>query len=38
MKSPDQKLSKSDRDTGIREMRTAGLAPADVLALARRQQ
>lgn len=36
MKSPDQKLSKSDRDTGIREMRAAGMTPSDVLATARR--
>ena len=37
MKSPDQKLSKSDRDTAIREMRAAGLSPADVLDLARKK-
>ena len=36
MKSPDQKLSKSDRDTGIREMRAAGMTPEEVLAIARR--
>lgn len=36
MKSPTQKLSKSDRDTGIREMRAAGASPAEVIALARR--
>ena len=36
MKSPDQKLSKSDRDTGIREMRTAGMTQDDVLTSARR--
>ncbi len=30
MKSPDQKLSKSDRDTGIRDLRAQGLTPADV--------
>lgn len=35
MKSPDQKLSKSDRDTGIREMRAAGMSPEQVLAVAR---
>jgi glutamyl-Q tRNA(Asp) synthetase len=34
MKSPDQKLSKSDGDTGIRELRARGLTPLDVLALA----
>ena len=27
MKSPDQKLSKSDGDTGIRELRARGLDP-----------
>jgi glutamyl-Q tRNA(Asp) synthetase len=32
MKSADQKLSKSDGDTGIRELRRAGWAPADVIA------
>lgn len=35
MKSATQKLSKSDRDTGIREMRAAGATRDDVLALAR---
>ena len=35
MKSPDQKLSKSDRDTGIREMRAAGMPPEAILELAR---
>ena len=35
MKSSDQKLSKSDRDTGIREMRAAGRSPDEVLDLAR---
>ena len=35
MKSPDQKLSKSDRDTGIREMRAAGMTPDAVLEQAR---
>ncbi len=34
MKTPTQKLSKSDGDTGIREMRARGMSPADVLALA----
>lgn len=37
MKSATQKLSKSDRDTGIREMRAAGLSPEEVRASARRQ-
>jgi glutamyl-Q tRNA(Asp) synthetase len=31
MKSPDQKLSKSDRDTGIRELRAAGWTPERVI-------
>ena len=35
MKSPDQKVSKSDGDTGIREMRAAGMTPSDVVSLAR---
>jgi hypothetical protein len=35
MKSPDQKLSKSDGDTGIRDLRVKGLSAADVRALAR---
>jgi glutamyl/glutaminyl-tRNA synthetase len=35
MKSPAQKVSKSDRDTGIREMRAAGATPGEVIALAR---
>ena len=35
MKSPDQKLSKSDGDTGIRELRARGLSAADVRAMAR---
>ena len=30
MKSPDQKLSKSDSDTGVRDLRARGLSPADV--------
>ena len=34
MKSPEQKLSKSDGDTGIRELRAAGWAPEDVIARA----
>ena len=33
MKSPTQKLSKSDGDTGIRELRARGLTRDDVLAL-----
>lgn len=36
MKSPAQKVSKSDGDTGIREMRATGMTPADVVSLARR--
>lgn len=35
MKSPDQKLSKSDGDTGVRELRSRGVTPHEVLALAR---
>jgi glutamyl/glutaminyl-tRNA synthetase len=35
MKSPQQKVSKSDGDTGIREMRAAGWSAEAVLALAR---
>ena len=31
MKSPSQKLSKSDRDTGISDLRAAGMKPADVI-------
>jgi glutamyl-tRNA synthetase/glutamyl-Q tRNA(Asp) synthetase len=34
MKSPAQKLSKSDRDTGIRDLRARGVAAATVLDLA----
>jgi glutamyl-tRNA synthetase/glutamyl-Q tRNA(Asp) synthetase len=34
MKSPTQKLSKSDGDTGIRELRARGWTPEQVLALA----
>jgi glutamyl-Q tRNA(Asp) synthetase len=34
MKSADRKLSKSDGDTGIRELRARGLTPGEVLALA----
>jgi len=34
MKSPDQKLSKSDGDTGIRELRARGLPPAQVIEMA----
>ena len=36
MKSPTQKLSKSDGDTGIRDLRTAGWTPADVIGHAAR--
>lgn len=35
MQRPGQKLSKSDGATGIREMRAAGMQPADVLGAAR---
>ena len=35
MKSSTQKLSKSDRDTGIRELRAAGLSPEEVVTIAR---
>jgi glutamyl/glutaminyl-tRNA synthetase len=35
MKAPGQKLSKSDGDTAIRDLRRKGLTPADVKALAR---
>ena len=35
MKSPEQKLSKSDGDTGIRDLRAAGWTAAQVLARAR---
>lgn len=35
MKTPDQKLSKSDGDTGVRELRARGWSPADVIAAAR---
>ena len=35
MKSPGQKVSKSDRDTGIREMRAAGMTAGAVIDLAR---
>ena len=35
MKSPAQKLSKSDGDTGIRDLRARGLTPAEVKNLAR---
>jgi glutamyl-tRNA synthetase/glutamyl-Q tRNA(Asp) synthetase len=35
MKSPTEKLSKSDGDTGVRDLRKAGWTPEDVLARAR---
>ena len=35
MKSPTQKLSKSDGDTGVRDLRAQGLTPAQVKAAAR---
>jgi glutamyl/glutaminyl-tRNA synthetase len=31
MKSPDQKLSKSDGATGVRELRAKGWTPAQVI-------
>jgi len=31
MKTPDQKLSKSDGDTGVRDLRANGCSPADVI-------
>jgi len=36
MRTPDQKVSKSDGATGIREMRASGMRPLDVIAAARR--
>lgn len=36
MKTADQKLSKSDGDTGVRDLRAKGWAAADVIAAARR--
>ncbi len=36
MKSPAQKLSKSDGDTGIRDLRAANMTSAEVLGIARR--
>jgi glutamyl-tRNA synthetase/glutamyl-Q tRNA(Asp) synthetase len=36
MKSPDQKLSKSDGDTGVRDLRARGWTPEDVRAAALR--
>ena len=36
MKSPTQKLSKSDGDTGIRELRASGMSSAAVLDMARK--
>ena len=35
MKSPDQKLSKSDGDTGIRDLRAQGVSAPEIRALAR---
>jgi glutamyl/glutaminyl-tRNA synthetase len=35
MKGADQKLSKSDGDTGVRDLRARGWSPADVIAAAR---
>ncbi len=34
MKSADQKLSKSNRDTGVRDLRAGGMTPAQVIAAA----
>ena len=36
MKTPSQKLSKSDRDTGVRDLRSMGWSAADVIEAARR--
>jgi glutamyl-Q tRNA(Asp) synthetase len=36
MKSPTQKLSKSDGDTGVRDLRAAGMPPGEVLDMARK--
>ncbi|CAN5782755.1 tRNA glutamyl-Q(34) synthetase GluQRS [soil metagenome] len=36
MSTPDQKISKSDGATGVRELRAAGMQPPDVIAAARR--
>lgn len=36
MKSAGQKVSKSDHDTGIRDLRSAGATPAEILGVARR--
>jgi glutamyl/glutaminyl-tRNA synthetase len=36
MKSLGQKVSKSDGDTGVRDLRAAGLSPREVIATARR--
>jgi len=36
MKTPDQKLSKSDRDTGIRDLRARGCSRAEILSMAAR--
>jgi hypothetical protein len=38
LKTPDQKLSKSDGDTGVRDLRAKGWSPADVIGAARRFQ
>ena len=38
MKAPDQKLSKSDRDSGIRDLRAAGWTPERVFAEVHRRQ
>jgi glutamyl/glutaminyl-tRNA synthetase len=36
MKTPDQKLSKSDGDTGVRDLRARGWTPAEVIEAATR--
>ena len=36
MRTPTQKLSKSDGDTGVRELRRQGWSPGEVIAQARR--
>ena len=38
MKSADQKVSKSDGDTGVRDLRARGWSPAEVIGAARRVQ
>jgi glutamyl-tRNA synthetase/glutamyl-Q tRNA(Asp) synthetase len=38
MKTADQKVSKSDGDTGVRDLRSKGWSPGDVIGAARRLQ